>query len=94
MKFVLFGWEATYEMFIGFVGMLALGAFCWVGFRCLMKFVRSREPFVDEPKGEELLRGRQAVDGATVSCPVDGIKDCICPDVFVFLFEKVFSELE
>ena len=33
------------------------------------------------------------MDGATVGCPVDGVDNVVCPDVFIFFLEEVFPKL-
>ena len=77
------------EMGNGFIRMLTLGAGGRVGGGRLMELVGGGKPLMDEPEDEELLGWVQAVDGASVSCPVDSI-DCVgCPGV-VFL-KKVLT---
>ena len=84
------GWcMAEDEVGDGFVRVLTLGAGGWVRVGSLMELVGCGQPLMDEPEDKELLGGGQAVDCASVSCPVDGVDGVCCP-VFVFL-NKVLS---
>ena len=84
MEGELWGRVTENEMGNGFIRMLTLGAGGRVCVGGLMELVGGGKPLMDEPEDEELLGGVQAVDCASVSCPVDSI-DCVgCPGV-VFL---------